>query len=95
MHNHYSSITLYADYVHDRESIIHNCLENVVPHPVLSFDHTFRIQKKTLEYDQESKTYESVPENAVLFLMNGNGEVVIARLLFLSLLNCLYEDMRI
>lgn len=40
----------FIHYVEDNSDIIEACNNNIIPHPVISFDATFHIQKRTKVY---------------------------------------------
>jgi len=62
-------------YVEDRSGFLDECLDSVIPFCVLSLDGTYNIQKRT-RARTTSNTFESIPEDCSIFLMNATGEIL-------------------
>jgi hypothetical protein len=51
-------------------------INNIVPHNVVSFDHTFNIRKRTKTMNKDSKTYDPDGKNAMFIMMDGNRQIL-------------------
>ena len=67
---------VFVKYVDENEEKMMNLFKNAKIHPVLSLDHTFFVQKKTLKHIKSRKEYHPTEKNAFLIMMAGDGTVV-------------------
>ena len=66
----------YTGYVNEREEILNQIMEDIVPHAAMSFDATYHIQKTT-KAQLTSGKFISVPEDAHIFFQNATGEICV------------------
>jgi hypothetical protein len=66
---------VFNDYIAVRHEVAQDFMDSIKPHPVISYDHTFNVQKRRLVH-QPDGTYESVPDAALLVFMGGDGKVI-------------------
>lgn len=68
--------TVFEEYMSDRKGIIQKLSCSIPVHPVISFDHTFKIGKRTTKLSVSRKYKLAIKENSFFIIMGANGTVL-------------------